>query len=90
MKRLLIYFLGFCGGVYLLNLGFGVGELIPDNLPIAGNLDEALASIFVYKAMNQFRKNKNEPNKAVEPTIMAVTPRAPSSTSRASHDRGSL
>jgi hypothetical protein len=31
-----------------------------------------------------------EPNQALEPTIFAVTPRAPSSTSRASEDRGSL
>ena len=31
-----------------------------------------------------------EPNQAVEPTIMAVTDCAPSSTLRASHDRGSL
>jgi len=33
---------------------------------------------------------KTEPNQALEPTIFAVTPRAPSSTSRASEDRGSL
>jgi hypothetical protein len=32
---------------------------------------------------------KNRPNKAPEPTTMAVTPRAPSSTSRAGHGRGS-
>src|SRR3954466_7305465 len=30
-----------------------------------------------------------KPNKAPEPTTMAVTPRAPSSTRRASHGRGS-
>ena len=34
-------------------------------------------------------KIKKEANKAPEPTTMAVTPRAPSSTSRASHGRGS-
>ena len=32
---------------------------------------------------------KTEPKQAPEPTTMAVTPRAPSSTSRASHGRGS-
>ena len=32
---------------------------------------------------------ESRPNQAPEPTIMTVTPRAPSSTSRASHDRGS-
>ena len=35
-------------------------------------------------------KEKTEPNKALEPTIMAGTFRAPSSTKRASHDRGSV
>ena len=34
-------------------------------------------------------KNRKRANKAPEPTTMAVTPRAPSSTSRASHGRGS-
>jgi uncharacterized membrane protein YkvA (DUF1232 family) len=29
--------------VYLLNPTFGLFELLPDNLPIIGNLDEALA-----------------------------------------------
>jgi hypothetical protein len=33
---------------------------------------------------------KNEPNKAVEPTIIRVTDCAPSSTLRATYDRGSL
>lgn len=43
------------------------------------------------KLDEQKPKNKTtEPNKAVEPTIMAVTFRAPSSTNCASHDRGSL
>jgi hypothetical protein len=42
--------------------------------------------------MSENRPNielRQKPNKAPEPTTMAVTPRAPSSTSRASHGRGS-
>jgi hypothetical protein len=35
-------------------------------------------------------EDQKEPNKALEPTIMAVTDCAPSSTLRASHDRGSV
>ena len=37
----------------------------------------------------KMRRAAEKPNKAPEPTTMAVTPRAPSSTSRASHGRGS-
>jgi hypothetical protein len=35
------------------------------------------------------REKAKRPNKAPEPTTMTVTPRAPSSTSRAGHGRGS-
>jgi len=38
---------------------------------------------------DQYLMNPNRPNKAPEPTTMAVTIRAPSSTARASHGRGS-
>ncbi len=39
--------------LYLLNPGFGVFEIIPDNIPVVGNLDEAgatalLISCFAY------------------------------------------
>ena len=59
MKRLLQVFLGIGGAIYLLNLGFGIGELIPDNLPLAGNLDEALASMFVFNAFSAIKRKQN-------------------------------
>ncbi len=34
----------FAGSLYILNPTFGVYELIPDNLPLIGNLDEAGAT----------------------------------------------
>ena len=40
-------------------------------------------------AIRGFASEEKKPNKALEPTTMAVTSRAPSSTSRASHGRGS-
>jgi uncharacterized membrane protein YkvA (DUF1232 family) len=39
--------LGLVGAVYLLNPTAGVLELIPDNLPLVGNLDEAAAAFLV-------------------------------------------
>ena len=37
--------------VYLSNIGFGVAELIPDNIPVAGNLDELLASLLLIRSL---------------------------------------
>jgi len=41
----------FVGMLYLLNPTLGVIELIPDNLPVIGNLDEAGATMLVYYAL---------------------------------------
>ena len=46
--RWLVLGLGLVGLVYVLNPTFGIFELIPDNLPIIGNLDEGLAYIPVF------------------------------------------
>ena len=37
--------------LYLLNLTFGVGEVIPDNLPFAGNIDEVVATLVLMKCL---------------------------------------
>ena len=42
-----VYALAILGGVYLLNPSFGVLELIPDNLPIIGNLDEGVSVMMI-------------------------------------------
>jgi hypothetical protein len=47
MKKLLIHVIGLISLLYLLNIGIGVIELIPDNIPIVGNLDEATATILL-------------------------------------------
>jgi hypothetical protein len=47
MKKLLIHVIGLTSLLYLLNIGIGVIELIPDNIPIVGNLDEATATILL-------------------------------------------
>ena len=40
--------LGLVGGVYLVNPTAGVLELIPDNLPVLGNLDETGAAFLLF------------------------------------------
>ena len=43
----LVYAISAAGLIYLLNPTLGIFELIPDNLPIVGNLDEGLATMLV-------------------------------------------
>jgi uncharacterized membrane protein YkvA (DUF1232 family) len=46
--------------VYLLNPDAGFVELIPDNLPIVGNLDEAGATLLLVQCIRKIRA-KDEP-----------------------------
>lgn len=59
----LIYLLTLIGFVYLLNPTAGLVELIPDNLPIVGNLDEGAAALLVWQGLNEIlnsrKKRKN-------------------------------
>jgi uncharacterized membrane protein YkvA (DUF1232 family) len=49
-----IYILAILGLIYILNPGAGVIELIPDNLPIVGNLDEGAAFLLIWYALVEF------------------------------------
>ncbi len=50
----LVGLFGVIGAVYLLNPGWGVIELIPDNIPVIGNLDEAAATMLLISALAYF------------------------------------
>ncbi len=45
--RWVVFGLAVLGLIYVLNPTFGIFELIPDNLPIIGNLDEGLAYLLI-------------------------------------------
>ncbi len=45
---------GALGVVYLLNPTLGFFELIPDNIPVLGNLDEAAATLLVLSCLAYF------------------------------------
>ncbi len=51
---------GIIGAIYLLNPSAGVFELIPDNLPIVGNLDEAAATLLVVNAVRYLRRRRSQ------------------------------
>lgn len=42
---------------YLANLGAGVIEFIPDNLPIVGNLDEIVATLILFVSLRKLGLN---------------------------------
>lgn len=46
--------LGLLAVVYLVNPTAGVFELIPDNLPVVGNLDEAVATAILLAVLRHF------------------------------------
>jgi uncharacterized membrane protein YkvA (DUF1232 family) len=55
MSPAVIYLTGIIGLIYLLNPTAGLLELIPDNLPIIGNLDEGAAAVLIWNAIRQIR-----------------------------------
>ncbi len=65
----LVYVLAFIGGVYLLNPTAGLLELIPDNFPGIGNLDESLAVMLVIAGIveaTEGKKNRAEKKNAAK------------------------
>ena len=54
MKKLIIFSFGVIAILYIFNIGVGIIELIPDNFPIIGNLDEATAVILLLNCLNYF------------------------------------
>lgn len=54
MKGLLVLIIGIIAVMYILNIGMGVIELIPDNIPFVGNLDEAGAVTLLLMCLRYF------------------------------------
>ncbi len=53
-KTLFNLVIGIIGVIYILNPTAGVIELIPDNIPLVGNLDEAAAVVLVLGCLRYF------------------------------------
>ena len=56
----LIYLLSLIGLIYLLNPTAGIIEIIPDNFPLIGNLDEGVAAVLVWEGINQIRSTRQK------------------------------
>lgn len=54
MKKTAIFLLGTLALLYLLNPTAGIFELIPDNIPLVGNLDEAAAVTLLLMCLRYF------------------------------------
>ena len=54
IKGLFVLATGLLAAAYLLNFGMGFVELIPDNIPIIGNLDEVGATILLLNCLAYF------------------------------------
>ncbi len=53
-KGICVFTTGLVATLYLANIGAGVIELIPDNIPIIGNLDEAAATLLLINCLAYF------------------------------------
>jgi hypothetical protein len=54
MKNIGMVLLAVISSFYLLNIGVGVIELIPDNIPFVGNLDEVGAVMILFMCLQHF------------------------------------
>ena len=53
-KSILVAMAGLFSAFYILNPGAGIFELIPDNIPVIGNLDEATAVFILIASLRYF------------------------------------
>jgi len=68
VPRWLVYLLGLVGLIYILNPTAGILELLPDNLPFVGNLDEGVAFMFIWAALVEFFEGrKQKPGQVASP-----------------------
>jgi uncharacterized membrane protein YkvA (DUF1232 family) len=60
----MVYLMAVLGLIYILNPTLGILELVPDNLPIIGNLDEGVAFMLIWFGLVEFFEGKNKDTKA--------------------------
>jgi len=54
VKKIFAALIGLLAALYLLNPSAGFFEILPDNLPLIGNLDEATATMILLAVLRYF------------------------------------
>ncbi len=54
MKSIIVGFIGVLAFLYLINPTAGFFELLPDNIPLVGNVDEVTATTLLLAALSYF------------------------------------
>lgn len=54
LKNIIVACFGIIALLYILNIGAGILEFIPDNFPFIGNLDEGGAIVLLLMCLNYF------------------------------------
>ncbi len=68
MKKIIIALIGILSALYILNPTAGLFEILPDNIPFIGNIDEATATTLLLASLSYFgvdlssffKKDKNK------------------------------
>ena len=55
MKKIAVMVLALFSLIYMLNPTAGIFELLPDNIPFLGNVDEGLAAFVLYSCFEYFK-----------------------------------
>ena len=63
LKSVFVFICALVGLIYLINPTAGLIEIIPDNLPFIGNLDEAAAALLVLGGLRYFGIDLTKPFK---------------------------
>lgn len=74
MKKFVVAALGVLSTLYIFNPTAGIFELIPDNIPFIGNLDEAGAVVLLLMCLryfgidlpNIFKKDEDKPKEYID------------------------
>lgn len=66
MRKIFLIFIALLCVIYLVNPGAGFIEIIPDQLPFIGNIDEVTVTILLLKILKELGLNLFKDKKEIE------------------------